>query len=262
MKSIFTMLLLAVFTLGVNAQLVLPADFESPEEDTAWVQFANAGDAPENFGLAENPAKDGINTSDNCIMFTVLVNADPWVGAWSEAYGPHEITAENYMMEMMVHKDVISNCGLKFEAGTGDNVEHLVPNTVTGAWELITFDLTAAIGYTYDRLVFFPDFPDPRTGGSTCYIDNIGIVGGSSSVAPDKLSGMSIYPNPAADRITIRYEGISSVTISNMLGQNVMSLEFLNSAQEVIEVSDLSPGIYFITLQTRSGLVSSKFIKE
>jgi len=92
MKTTFTLMLLAVFALGVNAQLQLPADFEAAKEDTAWVQFANAGDAPENIGQVENPAKDGINTSDSCLKITVLDNADPWVGIWSEAYGPLEFT--------------------------------------------------------------------------------------------------------------------------------------------------------------------------
>ena len=262
MKAIFTMMLLAIFAVGVTAQYQLPADFETPEEDTVWVQFANAGDAPENFVLTDNPAADGINTSATCLLFTVLPNADPWAGAWAEAYGTIEITADNYMLEMMVHKDVKTNCGLKLEAGTADNVEVMIANTVVGEWELLTFDFTAAIGASYDRLVFFPDFPDPRSSGSTCYIDNIGWVGGSTSVGADELASISIYPNPAAELITVQYPGMNSVTISNTLGQSVMSLEFQSTEREVIEVSDLKSGLYFITLESADGRVSSKFIKE
>jgi len=262
MKIIFTFLLLAVFAVGINAQYELPADFETPQEDTVWAQFANAGDAPENMVLAENPAKDGINASDNCLMFTVLPNADPWAGAWAEAYGPVEITADNYMLEMMVHKDVITNCGLKLEAGTAENVELMIPNTVTGEWELLQFDFSGAIGATYDRLVFFPDFPDPRASGSTCYIDNIGWAGGSSSVGTTSLVDISVFPNPAAEIISVRYPDMGSVTISNVVGQSVMSFEFQGSNYEIIEVSDLEPGLYFISLDTADGMVSTKFIKE
>jgi hypothetical protein len=262
MKQIFTLLLLALFTSGMYAQYELPADFETPMEDTVWNQFANSGDSEENMGLAENPATDGINASANCLLFTVLPNADPWAGAWAEAYGAVEITAENYIMEMMVHKDVISNCGLKLEEGTGDNVEVMVANTVTGEWELLTFDFTAAIGNTYNRLVFFPDFPDPRTAGSTCYIDNIGWEGGSTSINANEVVDISIYPNPANERITVHYPGASSATISNLLGQSVMSVEFMSSNNMVIEIADLKSGVYFITLETADGSVSSKFIKE
>jgi len=262
MKKIFTLTLLAFFGIGIYAQYELPADFETPMEDTVWAQFANAGDLEENMVLAENPAKDGINTSDNCLMFKVLPNADPWAGAWAEAYGSIELTADNYMLEMWVHKDVISNCGLKLEVGTADPVEVMIPNTVTGEWELLTFDFTAAIGNTYDRLVFFPDFPDPRTAGSTCYIDNIGWEGGSTSIDAIELVDISIYPNPAAERITVQYPGASTATISNLLGQDVMSVEFNNSNHMVIEIDDLENGVYFITLETADGSVSSKFIKE
>jgi hypothetical protein len=262
MKKTFTLMLLAVFALGVNAQLQLPAGFETALEDTAWVQFANAGDAPENMAQVANPATDGINASDSCLMITVLDNADPWVGAWSEAYGPHEFTTEKHTMEMMVYKSVISNCGIKLESGTGANAEVLVPNTKINEWELLTFDLTAAVGFTYNRLVIFPDFPDPRSVGSTCYMDNIGWVGGTTFVGELKPSKISVFPNPTSERITIQYPGMNSVTISNVVGQTVGSLEFQGTNQEVIDVSDLKEGVYLIILDTADGSVSSRFVKE
>ena len=119
MKTTITILLLAFFAMGVSAQWELPITFENPEEDTAWVQFANAGDDPANFVLADNPDVGGINTSDFCIEFTVLETADPWVGAWSDYYDSVEITEENHMMQMMLYKDVLSPCALKLEHGRG-----------------------------------------------------------------------------------------------------------------------------------------------
>jgi len=255
-------MLLAVFTLGVNAQFQLPVDFETAMEDTAWVQFANVDDAPENMAQVANPATDGINTSDSCLMITVLELANPWVGAWSEAYGPHEFTVDNHIMEMMVYKSVISNCGIKLEGGTGDNQEVMVPNTKINEWELLTFDLSAAIGDTYTRLVLFPDFPDPRTAGSTCYMDNIGWVGGGTFVGKLKPSEISIFPNPVTESITLQYPGIKSVTFANVAGQTIRSMEFQGTNQEVIDVSDLKEGLYLIILDTDDGTISSKFVKE
>ncbi len=58
MKTTLTLLLLAIFTLGVSAQdqewLPLPETFEALESDTSWNQFANAGDAPENMVRVDN----------------------------------------------------------------------------------------------------------------------------------------------------------------------------------------------------------------
>lgn len=158
MKKNWMVLLFIFFCAFANAQLSLPAYFEEPEEDTNWTQFANGGDAPENFILAENPDKSGINPSDFCIQFTVLENADPWVGAWSEAYGEIEITGDNYVLQMMVYKNVISNCYLKLEAGA-DVFEVITPNTETEVWELLSFDFSEKIGYIYPRLVFFLTSP-------------------------------------------------------------------------------------------------------
>ena len=264
MKSIFTFLLLAIFAIGVNAQYELPVTFENPEEDTAWHQFANGEDLPENFELVDNPHTIGINDSYYCIKFTVLAEAAAWVGAWSDGYGPITITEENYMMEMMVYKDVISNCALKLEAGPdGHQFELKIPNTVTDEWEKITFDMSEGIDKSYPRLVFFPDFPDDRAGvSSVCYIDNIGFATETTSVNSTQSSEVNIYPNPAAERITVQYPEIGNVSISNLLGQSVISLDFQNSNQEIIDVSDLNSGIYFITLETAGGSVSSRFIKQ
>jgi hypothetical protein len=224
MKTTVTLLLLTFFTIWVSAQYELPVTFENTDEDTAWNQFENGDNDPENFVLEDNPDINGINTSDFCIMFIVVDNAQPWAGAYSDYYGPIDITEDNYMMQMMVYKDVITNCGMKVEEGQ-EFFEKIVPNTVTDEWELLIFDFTEAVNTSWTRLTFFPDFPDPRESGSTCYIDNIGFVS-ASSVREVNDVFMSVYPNPAND------------------------------------ISSLESGVYFITLDTADGIVSTKFVKQ
>jgi hypothetical protein len=262
MKTIFTLMLLAFVGAGLSAQYGLPVDFETPEEDTVWAQFANAGDLAENMVLAENPAKDGINTSDNCLKFVVLDNADPWAGAWAEAYGPHTFTEEHHVMEMMVYKDKISRSGLKVEAGDGDNQELLVSNTKTGEWELMTFDLSGAVGHTYARLVFFPDFPETRTSGGTVYIDNIQYVGGWTFVREAFGAEINVYPNPTTDVLTVKYPEIEAVSITNITGQLVRVSEYQQVDFTRIDVADLASGVYFLTVDSPRGKVSSKFVKK
>jgi hypothetical protein len=262
MKTTITLLLLVFFTIGVSAQLTLPEDFEAPEADTTWHQFANAGDDPANLGLADNPDDGGINTSAKCVMFTVLENADPWAGAWAEAYDSVEFTEDDHMMQMMVYKDVITDCGMKVEQGRGgESIEIKVPNTVTDEWELLTFDFTDGIGNAFNRLVFFPDFPDPRESGSTCYIDNIGFVTATSLRKVNNVF-VSVYPNPAKDEITIQYPEIRQITISNIVGQRISSMEFQLTGHKVVDISSLESGVYFITLDSADGTVSTKFVKQ
>ncbi len=78
MKTIFTFLLLAIFSVGINAQYALPADFETPEEDTTWLQFANAGDAAENFKIAHPEAYE----KDTYLW---VDEKRKWTSAWSLA---------------------------------------------------------------------------------------------------------------------------------------------------------------------------------
>lgn len=262
MKTIFTLVLLAFFGMGLSAQYSLPVDFETALEDTVWTQFANAGDDAANIDLAENPAKDGINTSDSCLMFVVQDGADPWAGAWAEAYGSLTFTEENHVMEMMVYKDKISPSGLKVEAGDGDNQELMVSNTKTGEWELLTIDLSGAIGYTYARLVFFPDFPETRTSGGTVYIDNIQFLGGGTFVREAFGAEINVYPNPTANLLTVKYPQIESVSISNITGQVVRDLDVHQVDFTRIDVADLQPGVYFLTVDSPRGKVSSKFVKR
>jgi hypothetical protein len=264
MKTTFTLLILALFTLGLSAQyLPLPETFEAPEADTSWEAFGNGEVDPENFLLTDNPVFNGINESDYCIQFTVVDGAETWVGAWSDAYGPLEITEDKYMMEMMVMKDVLTKCAMKLEneIDGGANVELYVENTVMDEWELLTFDFSVAIGQTFTRLVFFPDFPDTRESGSLCYIDNVGFPK-VVSAKTQKMEGIRIYPNPVAERMTIRYPEMEHAVISNALGQTVRSLEFQHSTVEHIDLSGIQPGLYFITVESAGEKVTSKFIKE
>jgi hypothetical protein len=265
MKKELIVLLFVLIGMGANAQFQLPVYFEEPEENTYWTPFANGADPlPEDFILAENPDKTGINPSDFCLQFTVHEDANPWVGAWSEAYGTIEITVENYILQMMVNKDVISDCAIKLEAGT-DVFEKRVPNTETGVWELLSFDFSEVIDKSYTRLVFFPDFPEARTAGSLCYIDNIGFEGtfnfGTSLKEKSRIN-FSMYPNPVDEKIALRCEGMQRIAITNVIGQNVKSFQLQHSDYEVLDVSDLRKGIYFLTVESSMGTVSSKFIKE
>ena len=156
----------------VNA--TFPIDFET-KTDAVWEVFANGAGIADDFMVTSNPDKSGLNTSGNVLKFKLNDGADPWAGAFSDSYAPFEITANSHIVTMMVWKSVISPVGFKLEASTngGPVTEMKVSNTLTNQWEKITFDLSSLVGYSYNRIVIFPDFPDTRTSGTTVYIDNI-----------------------------------------------------------------------------------------
>ena len=74
-----------------------------------------------------------------------------------------------------------------------------------------------------------------------------------------------VYPNPAADVIQVHCAGldvlVGSVEVFDVYGK------LLNIANVVgnpanINVSALSPGIYFLRLTTNQGIVTKRFVKQ
>lgn len=72
---------------------------------------------------------------------------------------------------------------------------------------------------------------------------------------------ISIYPNPANEFLSIKgfdQGAIIDVQISDMMGKVVLSKKYLNLDEIILNVSDLSKGIYFI----KTTNFSSRFIKQ
>lgn len=73
-----------------------------------------------------------------------------------------------------------------------------------------------------------------------------------------------IYPNPASTTLTIELAAGSkqwAVNIHNVQGQEVLQTT-LNIKHQTLNISNLSPGIYFLTLDNAEQTVSRKFVKE
>jgi hypothetical protein len=151
-------------------------DFETVGNTWSWGVFGNGingADTPDNMVVPfANPSATGINSSANCAKFINDATATVWGGCQSEGIGTFILNDQNCIVKMMVYKDVISDCMLKFAGDEGD-VAIMVPNTKINEWEELTFDFSATIGITYKNIQLVPDHPATRTAGSTSYFDNI-----------------------------------------------------------------------------------------
>ena len=76
---------------------------------------------------------------------------------------------------------------------------------------------------------------------------------------------LSLFPNPAKDRLVIKYQGTSreplSMEIYNVLGSKVKSFNHTGIETDV-NISDLQKGIYFIRFKEGSKTVSKSFSKS
>ena len=77
------------------------------------------------------------------------------------------------------------------------------------------------------------------------------------ALSPDKVV---IYPNPAKDNLNIlAAEPIKEITIHNLLGQK---MGVYTGNITTIPVSELSNGLYIITIKTDNHVINQKFVKQ
>ena len=236
MKRFLLLLLFIGLVWGQNS----PIDFETGGYGATWTWtvFENGGNP--SLEIVTNPNTGGINSSATVAKFTALQAGQPWAGCESlhgSDIGTFSLDATNSTLKIMVYKTVISDVGLKFVIPTSGSLGEIkVANTVTNAWEELTFDFSSHIGLPeaigIDQIVVFPDFNlGGRTQDNIIYFDNISFY--SNSVGVDNRNetfpqGFALeqnFPNPFNPTTTLRFDlpevSDATVTIFNMLGQKV-----------------------------------------
>lgn len=108
------------------------------------------------------------------------------------------------------------------------------------------------------------DFSNGFTAGSPAQLFN-GISDGAAcllSAIDDEVTDLRLYPNPATDYIVLPLlSGTTTVHITGVDGQVVMSETVNSAASQHIDVSGLSAGSYFVTLRTGDQLRRQLFTK-
>ena len=74
-----------------------------------------------------------------------------------------------------------------------------------------------------------------------------------------KPSVNAIYPNPTSGSFTIALDEESNLSIFNMLGQNVMSLNKVSGVQQ-LHLDEA--GIYFVQISNKNGNEVKKLVVE
>lgn len=74
-------------------------------------------------------------------------------------------------------------------------------------------------------------------------------------------SRLSLYPNPATDKITIESAKFGNLSIMNLTGQKLISQQ-VSELKTVIDISSLPSGVYFVRLTNDKIVEGGKIIKE
>ncbi len=259
-KITFLLALGLVMCVNAKAQKAFPEVFEVEGDTADWEVFENGENVAEDFVVVDNPAKEGINTSNKCVKFTVVDNAQPWAGAVSTSFGEMTFTEENHVMTMMVYKSTLSRCLLKAEIKDGDFTEVFVTNESVDEWEKLTFDFSEAIGKTYTGLAFFPDFPESRTEGSVNYVDNIGwLSDGTTAIFENNTFEFAVYPNPATEYIQIESpKSISKIQLLDLSGKLITQINSIDSNSATLNLQSINQGFYLIQIISVDGQTATK----
>jgi beta-xylosidase len=87
------------------------------------------------------------------------------------------------------------------------------------------------------------------------------VVDGNENLTVDKIK---VYPNPSSDRlniITSQQLNIKVAVIMNEAGHTVMNLRIKSGALREIDISKLTPGVYYLRILTDKDIVVTKFVK-
>ena len=98
--------------------------------------------------------------------------------------------------------------------------------------------------------------------------NNLGIIvmryGSNAGIGELTSSGISIYPNPAHDNITIETSFTLSqvqLSISNLDGKQLITRQ-ITQPKTQIDISNLPNGVYFVRVTNDKTIVTGKIIKQ
>ena len=204
---------------------------------------------------ADNPDKEGINTSDKVIMVTQTAGVEGWAG-FSFVLASKVDFSEKQTIKIKVYSPAEGQTILlKLEDKTDSTINKEVPATTTVAneWEELSFVFSPGDSDKFDRMVLFFNFNGDKDATTVHYFDDIVQVEGGSTEEPGGSSDpTSAPPSPtaaAADVLSIfsdSYTDPAGVNYNPNWGQST-TFEIVDLAgNEVIKYGNVNyEGIEF-----------------
>ncbi|MDD2323470.1 MAG: T9SS type A sorting domain-containing protein, partial [Bacteroidales bacterium] len=132
---------------------------------------------------------------------------------------------------------------------------------------LVIPEESTAVTVTFDPMGILEPANTSYTGTIHVYhndpsapVKNIPVAMGVTSVGigENEATYVLVYPNPSTGIMNIQAnETIRTVRVMNLAGQTVVSTD-VNAARYTVNASDLQTGIYFVQIETESGINTQK----
>ncbi len=164
---------------------------------------------------------------------------------------------------------------LKAEDAQNDNisVETRATTTVAGAWETLEFDFSNEIintpalnpvnTYNLASIHFNYGVDGASVGADSVYYWD-DVMFGPAPVGIDDLRELDLryYPNPVTHHLFVSAaERMDQIIVLNQMGQEVMTIQ-ATSTKQVLDLSGLSAGVYFIKVNIDDAWGTFKVLKD
>jgi hypothetical protein len=176
--------------------------------------------------------------------------------------GPDSIPVEtNYRSDVFISKLSTDGDLVWSYAFPGTEYEGARAMNVSTTDSRVT--LTGYFGTDMDCDVSSDTFLLNSAGGSDAFLmsfteDNV-ITATTSEIANSIL----LYPNPTSGNIHIDSEAdITNISLQSMEGITIRNWKSDHAKQEALDVNNLPPGMYLLTIQSNEGQITKKIIKQ
>lgn len=273
MKKITLAFLFLLATLTTEAQTIawssdsedssewVPIDFDG--DSFTWENFAG-GTTGENIGFTGalfssasfDASSNSALTPDNYLLTPVfLLDASASTITFKMKVGSTSTLffAENFAVYVYDENDPLTDPALIYEelltSGGPDTAKDIIASVPASfAGKTIGFSIRHYNCTNQDRLLI-DDFEVSYTT--------------TLATEENQLAILGVYPNPVKDVINIKTnETVNTITITNQLGQQVMTIDSFNKTNKRFDLSSLKKGLYFLSVHLENKRQSFKIIKE
>ncbi len=236
-------------------------DADGDGKNWAAVQITDANGAPSGTPQLRSASWQSVALTPNNYAITPVIDLSTYPAGstialnWLVKASDAAYDAENYTVYVGTSNSV-SNLllsGTTFSETTLDGVNVLSPRTL----DISSFAGQSAVYVAFRHYNVSDQF--------TMEIDDVSVVGTALGVDTFFQNNFAMYPNPAKNVLNISGNAglsIDNVLITDLNGRIVKDLKVGDVSASEINVSDLTSGMYLITVSSAKGKGTSKFMKN
>ena len=93
--------------------------------------------------------------------------------------------------------------------------------------------------------------------------DTVKVINCPNGIVSSSTESLCVFPNPASGQIRLRYEQgtLQSLQVFNAVGQEVLR-QNLEGSEQVVNISTLAKGVYFLKIGTDRATIMRKIVVE